>query len=111
MNARIEQEILSLIEAKAETQPTAMEFELAYQARVAIDRIRFAIQHTEQTSQTNNTRELTMQLLDALERLESSERRFQSRSRRAPLTTSRIPTGNGIGKGAYDTDGHAAHHK
>jgi hypothetical protein len=108
MNARIEQEILSLIEAKAETQPTAMEFELAYQARVAIDRIRFAIQHTEQTSQTNNTRELTMQLLDALERLDSAERRFQSRSRRPPLTRAGRPSANGMGKVAYDTNGHAA---
>jgi hypothetical protein len=111
MNARIEQEILSLIEAKAEAVPTPMEFEFAYQARVACDCIRFAIRQTEQTSQSDCAREIAMQLLDALERLESSERRFQSRSRRAPLTTSRIPTGNGIGKGAYDTDGHAAHHK
>jgi hypothetical protein len=108
MNAKIQQEILSLIEAKAETQPTAMEFELAYQARVACDRIRFAIRQTEQSSQTDCAREIAMQLLDALERLQSSERRFRLRSRRAPLTTSRRPTGNGIGKGAYDIDRNTA---
>ncbi len=108
MNAKIQQEILSLIEAKAETQPTAMEFELAYQARVACDRIRFAIRQTEQTSQSDCAREIAMQLLDALERLECCERRFQSRSRRAPLTTSRRPTGNEIGKGAYDIDRNTA---
>ncbi len=108
MKPEIKEQIVSLIEAKAEATPTAMEFELAYQARVACDRIRFAIRQTEQASHADSAREITMQLLEALERLESSERRFQSRSRHAPLTTTVTPATNGIGRGAYDTDGHTA---
>jgi hypothetical protein len=64
-----------------------MEFEMAYQARVAIDRIRFAIKHTERFGpHTDQMREAGLQLLDALERLESVDRRFQRRSRLTPLT-------------------------
>ena len=40
-------EILEMIEAEAHSRPTPFEYELAYQARVAIDRIRFAIRHTK----------------------------------------------------------------
>jgi hypothetical protein len=59
-----------------------MEFELAYQARVAMDRIRFAIRHTEQFApRTDQMLEVSLQLLDAFERLESAERRFQQRFR------------------------------
>ena len=62
-----------------------MEFEMAYQARVAIDRIKFAIKHTEQFARPCDTmREVGLELLDALERLESLDRRFQIRSRMAP---------------------------
>jgi hypothetical protein len=108
MKPEIKEQILSLIEAKAEALPTAMEFELAYQARVACDRIRFAIRQAEQTSQTEGAREIAMQLLDALERLESTERRFQSRSRRAPLTAAGKSDANGIGRGNHDSYRHAA---
>ena len=53
---------------------------MAYQACVAIDRIRFAIKHTEQFApQTDQMREAGVQLLDALERLESADRNFQNR--------------------------------
>ena len=59
-----------------------MEFEMAYQARVAIDRIRFAIKHAEQFARPcETTREIGLELLDALERLEALDRRFQARSR------------------------------
>jgi hypothetical protein len=59
-----------------------MEFELAYQARVAMDRIRFAIKHSDQFAQgTEQMQEVGLQLLDALQRLENAERRFQERSR------------------------------
>jgi hypothetical protein len=81
------EEIVARIEATAQARPTAMEFEMAYQARVAMDRIRFAIKHTEQFApHTDQTREAGLQLLDALERLETVERRFQRRSRFAPVT-------------------------
>ncbi|HLH01417.1 MAG TPA: hypothetical protein VKX25_01495 [Bryobacteraceae bacterium] len=82
MNSEVMKQIKQIIDAKAQAQPTPMEFELAYQARVAMDRIRFAIKHSEQFgSQTEQMQEVGLQLLDALERLESAERKFQSRAR------------------------------
>jgi hypothetical protein len=82
MNSKVMDQIRHIIDAKAQQQPTPMEFELAYQARVAMDRIRFAIKHTEQFGpHTEPMQEAGLQLLDALERLESAERRFQGRFR------------------------------
>ena len=53
--------------------------------RVAIDRIKFAIRHSEQFAKPCDAmREAEMQLLDALQRLEALDRRFQARSRIAP---------------------------
>ena len=64
------------------------EFELAYQVRVAIDCIRFAIKATEQSvdepneiRQASLRQEANLQLVDALDRLQSAERRFQVRVR------------------------------
>jgi hypothetical protein len=80
-------QILEQIEADAQSRPSASEFEMAYQVRVAMDRIRFAIKHTEQfTSGTEPTRDSGLQLLDALERLETVDRRFQQRSRTGSRT-------------------------
>ena len=71
------------IEESANSRPSAIEFEMAYQARVAIDRIRFAIKHTEQFGpRSDQMREAGLQLLDALQRLETVDRCFQARSRR-----------------------------
>ena len=65
-------QIVETIEADAQSRPSAMEFEMAYQARVAIDRIKFAIKHAEQPASPCHTmREIGMELLDALERLEA----------------------------------------
>jgi hypothetical protein len=78
-------QIIEAIEADVQSRPSAMEFEMAYQARVAIDRIKFAIKHTEQFARPCETmREAGLELLDALERLEALDRRFQVRSRMAP---------------------------
>src|SRR5450759_1523464 len=56
------------IETEVQSRPSAAEFEMAYQARVAIDRIKFAIRHTEQFGRPCETmREASLQLLDALE--------------------------------------------
>jgi hypothetical protein len=75
-------QIVETIEADVRSRPSAIEFEMAYQARVAIDRIKFAIKHAEQFAMPCDTmREAGMQLLDALERLEGLDRRFQARSR------------------------------
>ena len=75
-------QIVEIIEAEVRSRPSAVEFEMAYQARIAIDRIKFAIRHTEQFSKPCiHMREVGLQLLDALERLEALDRRFQIRSR------------------------------
>ena len=75
-------QVVETTEANVQSRPSAMEFKMAYQARVAIDRIKFAIKHTEQFSERCiHMREAGLQMLDALERLESLDRRFQFRSR------------------------------
>jgi hypothetical protein len=77
-------EIVSAIEAGLHTLPTPAEFEMAYQARVAIDRIRFAISQNEKSaSSCDQVREANLQLLDALNRLEWVERKFQIRCARS----------------------------
>jgi hypothetical protein len=82
MSSEAMNEFLQTVEAEVQSRPTPTEFEMAYQARVAIDRIRFAIKHTEQFGpRTDQMRETGLQLLDALQRLETVDRRFQQRSR------------------------------
>src|SRR5260370_41707961 len=74
------------LEAEVRSRPSALEFEMAYQARVAIDRIKFAIKHAERFAKPCiHMREVGLQLLDALERLEALDRRFQIRSRIAAV--------------------------
>jgi hypothetical protein len=81
------------IEAEVRSRPSAIEFEVAYQTRVAIDRIRFAVKHAEEFSKDCiQFREARLQLLDALDRLEFLDRRFQIRSRRTET--------NGLGSGS-----------
>jgi hypothetical protein len=48
MNSELLHQALDIMERAVRSQPSPSEFELAYQARVAIDRIRFAIKHAEQ---------------------------------------------------------------
>jgi hypothetical protein len=98
MKSELEEKIFELIEARLQAHPTPTEFEMAYQARVAMDRIRFAIKHTEQFGpQMEPMREAGLQLLDALERLETIDRRFQKRSR-VPMGScdNSHPDGNGL---------------
>ncbi len=98
MNSEVMSQIKQIIDTKAQAQPTPMEFELAYQARVAMDRIRFAIRHTEQFApHIDQMQEAGLQLLDALQRLETAERRFQERSRTtAEPKTRTIAFGPGV---------------
>jgi hypothetical protein len=85
MSSDAMREFLEIVEAEVQSRPTAAEFEMAYQARVAMDRIRFAIKHTEEFGpRTDQMRETGLQLLDALGRLESAERSFQRRFRASP---------------------------
>ena len=82
MSSEIMHQIVETIEAEVRSRPSPLEFEMAYQARVAMDRIKFAIKHAEQFSKPCiHMRDASLQLLDALERLESLDRRFQIRSR------------------------------
>lgn len=82
MSSEMMHQILEMIESEAYLRPSPTEFEMAYQARVAIDRIKFAIKHAEQFSKPcDQMREASLQLLEALERLEHLDRRFQARSR------------------------------
>src|SRR3974377_126494 len=72
MNPEIMHDVLEMIEAEVQKRPAPLDFEMAYQVRLSIDRIRFAIKHTEQfCPQSDQVREAGFQLLDALERLEN----------------------------------------
>jgi hypothetical protein len=82
MSSALLHQVLDMVESEVRSRPSGMEFEMAYQVRTAIDRMRFAIKQTEQAcGRTEQIREAGMQLLEALDRLESVERRFQQRSR------------------------------
>ncbi len=82
MDATLLQRVVSTVESHLDSRPSSVEFEMAYQTRVAIDRIRFAIKQTEQfANHSAQARETALQLLDALDRLQSVERLFQARSK------------------------------
>lgn len=82
--SELAREVYAIVEAKIRSAPSPVEFEMAYQARVAMDRIKFAIKQTEQFApQIDQMREVCLQLLEALDGLESAERKFQSREYRA----------------------------
>jgi hypothetical protein len=48
MSSEVINESIQSIEEPANSKPSSIESEMVYQARVAIDRIRFVIKHTEQ---------------------------------------------------------------
>ena len=82
MSSETMHQIVDLIESEAHSRPSPIEFEMAYHARIASDRIRFAIKHIEQFGRhAEQMRDAGVQLLDALQRLETVDRRFQARSR------------------------------
>lgn len=82
MNNELAREVFTIVEAKVRSRPSPIGFEMAYQIRVAIDRIRFAIKATEQfTNGHQESKEAGLQLVDALDRLEATDRHFQERFR------------------------------
>ena len=82
MRLELVDQIRELLSDEQCSPPSPFEFEMAYQIRIAIDRIRFAIKHAERFAHPcPPLREANMELLDALGRLESVDRRFQKRSR------------------------------
>jgi hypothetical protein len=89
MNAELAREVFAIVEANVKSRPSPMEFEMAYQMRVSIDCIRFAIKATDQsTPDPQQLEEAGLQLLDALDRLESADRDFQRRYRQASSSAS-----------------------
>ena len=75
-------EFVAMIEANAETRVCASEYEMAYQVRVALAQIRFAIKALDSTQdETGQLHHAAMQLLDAYDRLQSAEQNFQIRWR------------------------------
>jgi hypothetical protein len=101
MRSEFMHQIVETTGADVQSRPSAMEFEMAYQARIAIDRIKFAIKHAEQFARPcDAVREVGLELLDALERLEAIDRRFQVRSRMASGDRQgrEIAGGNGIAR-------------
>lgn len=81
-SAELAREVFSIVEAKILGRPSPVEFEMAYQARMAIERIRFAIKQIDQSTQNKNLSfEAVLQLADALDRLESADHHFQKRFR------------------------------
>jgi hypothetical protein len=107
MKAQVVDEVLSLMPARVKSQPSSVEFEMAYQVRVAIDRIRFAIKATDQFAHhPQQLQEAGLQLLDALDRLESADRHFQIRFRKASAVERRGPLQNAPnGQVANGSDG------
>lgn|SRR6185437_13476739 len=101
MNSEVVNQIRQTTDDEVNSRPSAFEFEMAYQARAAVDRIKFAIKHTEQFgARTEQMFEASLQLLDAVERLEMLDRRFQERSRLGSRSSHAKPdqdkqTGNG----------------
>src|SRR5690348_12536985 len=84
MTAKFAEEVVAELTRFAHSTPRPLEFEMAYQAKVASDRIRFAVRQIDQyQNHSNELREANLQLIDALDRLESAERKFQACFRRA----------------------------
>lgn len=109
MSPEIMRAVLELIESEVQRRPTPDDFELAYQVRVAIDRIKFAIKQTEEFGPpTDEMREVGFELLDALDRLESAERHFQKRFRCSPGVNGNRPESQ-LGNRRATSSGGTAH--
>ena len=97
MKVDLMNEVISLNEAQAKARPSPEEFEIAYQARIAMDRIRFAIRQSEVFGiHSGAIREANLQLLDALDRLDSGDRHHNANGatpRSDFRTTARGPEG------------------
>jgi hypothetical protein len=78
-SAELARQVFSIVERKIASERSSLEFEMAYQMRVASEKIRFAIKAIDAAC-PNQTNEVSLQLLDALTRLEQLDRRFQNRS-------------------------------
>jgi hypothetical protein len=78
MRSEIIHQNVETTNAEVRSRLSAIEFEMAYQARVAIDRIQFVIGRAEQFAQPCvHVREVGRRALDTLDRLGSLDRRLQ----------------------------------
>lgn len=85
--AEFARKVHSMVSSQIQSRPMVVDFEMAYQARVASDRIRFAIRQLEALpAHTEDLREVGMHLLDALDRLQAADRTFQSLCRSCAST-------------------------
>ncbi|HEX4170355.1 MAG TPA: hypothetical protein VHZ55_33225 [Bryobacteraceae bacterium] len=96
-SSELAQEVFSLVEEKIRSRRSSMEFEMAYQIRVAGERIRFAIKAIDKIGTgPASVQEISLQLLDALNRLEETERRFQNRQGAQVARPQTFPNGKNI---------------
>jgi hypothetical protein len=80
MKSDMANEFRRLLDNEVESRPSAMCFEFAYQVKIATERIRFAIKSLECfAGHSGPALEANLQLLEALDRLQSAELRFQDR--------------------------------
>ena len=80
MTTKSMHQLLEIIEEEVRSTPSAIEFEMAYQARVVVDRIKFATRQVEQYAKPcAQMRDVGLQLPEAVERLQALDRRFQTR--------------------------------
>ncbi len=109
MNTELAREVFAIVEAKVRSRPSPMEFEMAYQIRVAVDRIRFAIKATDEFAHhPQQLQEAGLQLMDALDRLESADREFQMRFRQVPPANCEASRKRVNGDAAHATNGDSA---
>lgn len=106
--AEFAQRVYSMVSSELQSRPMVVDFEMAYQARVASDRIRFVIRQLEASStHSDDLQEAGMQLLDALDRLETADRTFQRLCRSCADMTSDGGWRRRDGSGSNGTGGHA----
>jgi len=79
-SAELAKEVFAIVERKIASDRSSIDFEMAYQIRVANEKIQFAIKAIDAIS-PGKVSEVSLQLLDALDRLENVDRRFQDRTR------------------------------
>ena len=79
-SSELAKEVFSIVEKKVISDRSSMEFEMAYQMRVASEKIRFAIKAMDTVGRGPIAQEVSLQLLDALQRLEMLDHRFEVRS-------------------------------
>ena len=101
MDRTLFERVISAVEPHVASRLSPVDYEMAYQTRVAIDRIRFVLKNTEQwTAPSDQIREVNLQLLDALDRLESADHhfqdRFRSKSQCAQVNDSPAKNGNAV---------------